>query len=166
MSTGLNQLRSRRSVSLQGGVVAVLVVVLDQAFKLWIVSDIMVPPRVIEVTSFFNIVMVWNQGVSFGMFGNDSPWTQVVLAGVALAMAAVLAVWLSRTNRRVMAWPLGMIIGGALGNVIDRARFGAVADFLDFHYAGYHWPAFNIADIGITVGVVLLVFATTFSRDV
>ncbi|HYE00409.1 MAG TPA: signal peptidase II [Alphaproteobacteria bacterium] len=108
------------------------------------------------VTSFFNIVLAWNPGVSFGMFAGAHDLMPWILSAVAIAISAVLLRWLWRAESAMAAAGLGMIVGGAIGNVIDRARFGAVVDFLDFHIAGYHWPAFNVADSGITVGVALL----------
>ena len=138
--------------------VAALIIALDQATKTWIVHDIMSPPRWIEVTSFFNIVMVWNKGASFGLFSTQSPWTQAVLGGFAIVISIVLAVWMYRARSKWLAVALGLVIGGALGNAIDRAIYGAVADFLDFHAYGYHWPSFNVADIAISVGVVMLLF--------
>jgi signal peptidase II len=138
--------------------VAAIVIALDQATKTWIVQDIMSPPRWIEVTSFFNIVMVWNRGASFGLFSTQSPWTQAVLGGFAILISIVLAVWMYRARSKWLAGALGLVIGGALGNAIDRAIYGAVADFLDFHAYGYHWPSFNVADIAISVGVVMLLF--------
>jgi len=138
--------------------VAALIIALDQATKTWIVHDIMAPPRWIEVTSFFNIVMVWNKGASFGLFSTQSPWTQAILGGFAIVISIVLAVWMYRARSKWLAVALGLVIGGALGNAIDRAIYGAVADFLDFHAYGYHWPSFNVADIAISVGVVMLLF--------
>ena len=138
--------------------VAALIIALDQATKTWIVHDIMAPPRWIEVTSFFNIVMVWNKGASFGLFSTQSPWTQAILGGFAIVISIVLAVWMYRARSKWLAVALGFVIGGALGNAIDRAIYGAVADFLDFHAYGYHWPSFNVADIAISVGVVMLLF--------
>ena len=116
----------------------------------------MSPPRIIEVTSFFNIVMVWNKGASFGLLSSQSPWTQILLGGLAVAISIVLVVWLMKAQNRWLAVSLGLVIGGALGNAIDRAVYRAVADFLDFHVAGYHWPSFNVADIAITIGVIML----------
>lgn len=138
--------------------VAALIIALDQATKTWIVHDIMAQPRWIEVTSFFNIVMVWNKGASFGLFSTQSPWTQAVLGGFAVVISIVLAVWMYRARSKWLAVALSLVIGGALGNAIDRAIYGAVADFLDFHAYGYHWPSFNVADIAISVGVVMLLF--------
>ena len=116
----------------------------------------MSPPRIIEVTSFFNIVMVWNKGASFGLLSSQSPWTQILLGVLAVAISIVLVVWLMKAQNRWLAVSLGLVIGGALGNAIDRAVYRAVADFLDFHVAGYHWPSFNVADIAITIGVIML----------
>lgn len=139
-----------------GLLISLLVVALDQATKLWVVFDVMSPPQIIEVTSFFNIVMVWNKGASFGLFSTDSPWTRYGLAAVAIVITVVMIVWLRKAETRWLATGLGLVIGGAIGNVIDRFAYGAVADFLDFHVAGYHWPSFNAADISICVGVGFL----------
>lgn len=138
--------------------VAAAIIALDQATKFWIVLDIMAPPRIIEVSSFFNIVMVWNRGASFGLFSSNSPWTPVFLGSVAVIISIVLAVWMYKAQTRWLGLALGFVIGGALGNAIDRVIYGAVADFLDFHAYGYHWPAFNVADIAISIGVVMLLF--------
>lgn len=144
---------------------ALIIIGLDQASKIWIVEQVMQPPRIIEVTPFFNLVMGWNYGVSFGMFNQNSPWNAWVLSAIALAIVIVLLLWLRKADKGLVVLALGMIIGGALGNVIDRVRFGAVADFLDFHVAGYHWPAFNVADSGITVGAALLVLDALFAKS-
>ena len=136
-----------------GLVVAGLVIVLDQLSK-WAILTLL--DDVATVTPFFNLVVVWNRGVSFGMFDSASasgPW---LLSGLALAVVVALLVWLRRIDHPLAAVALGLIIGGALGNVVDRIRFGAVVDFLDFHALGYHWPAFNVADSAICVGAVLL----------
>ncbi len=139
-----------------GLTVAAAIFVADQITKWIILSQVMVPPRVIEVTGFFNLVMVWNRGVSFGLFSNDSPLGPWLLSGLAVAISIGLFIWLRRADNRLLAAALGLVIGGALGNVIDRVRFGAVADFLDFHLAGWHWPAFNVADAAIVMGVALI----------
>ena len=145
--------------------IAAAVILLDQATK-WLVHDVvMAPPRSIPVTDFFNIVMVWNRGVSFGLFDNDSVWTPMLLSLLAVGISIVLMVWLRRAEGKWLALGLGMVIGGAVGNVIDRAVWRAVFDFLDFHVAGYHWPAFNVADTAITVGVVLILAEGLFAKD-
>lgn len=110
-----------------------------------------------EILPFFNLVMVWNEGVSFGLFSEAMTG---ILILVALLISAGLSVWLLRTKLWHEAIPLGMIIGGAIGNTIDRFRFGAVADFFDFHFSGWHYPAFNIADISITLGVAFLILGS------
>lgn len=139
-----------------GYLIAAAVIALDQLTKYWIVHDVMSPPRVIEVTGFFNIVMVWNRGASFGLFGASGGWGPLILGGFALVICAALTVWLSKVTHRWLGVGIGLVIGGALGNVIDRLTYRAVADFLDFHAFGYHWPAFNVADMSISVGVGLL----------
>jgi signal peptidase II len=143
-------------VPLAGFAVAAAVFVLDQLAKWWILDAVMRPPRVIEVAPFFNVVLVWNRGASFGLFGDGGAWAPWALVALAAAIAAGLGVWLWRTKSRFAALALGLVIGGALGNVVDRLRFGAVVDFLDFHLGSQHWPAFNVADSAITVGVVML----------
>lgn len=145
--------------------VAAVVLVLDQLTKWLILEYVMQPPRVIEVTPFFNLVMAWNRGVSFGMFAHGADMMPYVLSLLALAICWLLFGWLRKVNDPWPAVALGMVMGGAVANVIDRLRFGAVADFLDFHVAGYHWPAFNVADSGIVVGVVLLLIDGLRSRN-
>lgn len=139
-----------------GVLAAAVVLTLDQISKWWVLLVVMQPPRLIEVTGFFNLVLVWNRGVSFGLFAHDAETTRWVLIGVALVISAALAFWLRRADSRFQAICLGTVIGGAVGNVIDRLLHGAVADFVDLHVMGYHWPAFNVADTAITVGVALL----------
>jgi len=142
-----------------GLTMAAVVILLDQATK-YAVFAWLKPPFIggLEVTGFFNLVRVWNRGVSFGLFASGSPWTPVLLSGLALAVSAAMVWWLRRADSVRLVWALGLIIGGALGNAIDRSLYGAVMDFLDVHWAGYHWPAFNIADAAISVGAVLLVW--------
>jgi signal peptidase II len=138
----------------RGLAIAGLVVVLDQLTK-WAILIWL--ERAMVLTPFFNLVLVWNRGVSFGMLDSESrvgPW---VLSGLAFAVVALLLGWLRRVDDPLTATGLGLIIGGAIGNVIDRVRFGAVIDFLDFHALGWHWPAFNVADSAICVGALLLV---------
>ena len=118
----------------------------------------------IEVLPVLNLVAVRNDGVSFGMLGGLAPWWALV--GLALGIMAALLVWLWRTQSRLLGAGLGLILGGALGNVLDRLRHGGVTDFLDFHFAGYHWPAFNLADSAIFLGVALLLSAEWRTRAV
>lgn len=147
-----------------GLIVAALVLIVDQLSKGLIVHQVMQPPRVIEVTGFLNIVMVWNRGISFGLLNSASAWAPYLLIAVSVAVTVFLLFWLKRLRNRLAGLAVGMIVGGAIGNAIDRAAYGAVADFVDFHVGGWHWPAFNVADAGITVGVALLLLDSLFPR--
>jgi len=149
----------------KGLAVSAAVLAVDQLTKWWIVFHVMRPPQVIEVTPFFNLVMGWNYGVSFGMLDSVPELGVWLLPVAVVAITAVLVVWLYRIDQLRPAMALGLIIGGALGNLIDRLRFGAVADFLDFYAWGHHWPAFNAADSAITVGAVVLVLDSLFVKD-
>lgn len=149
---------------LAGAGVALLVLVLDQLSKAWLLGVLDTNPGGLEITPFFNLVMVWNSGVSFGLFGEDSESRRWLLITVTLTITAILVVWLWRRPAPLVALALGAVIGGAVGNVIDRLRFGAVADFLDFHAFGWHWPAFNVADSAIVVGVALMLVDSLRAR--
>ncbi len=137
--------------------VAAVVVVLDQLSKFWILDVIHLPANSpVRVLPIFQLTMVWNPGVSFGMLRADTAAGKWLLVAFALAIVAALAVWARRMTRPLLAVAVGLMLGGALGNnLIDRVRFGAVADFLDFHGLYFPW-VFNLADSAITVGVVLL----------
>lgn len=138
-----------------GLIVATMIVVADRLIKWWAIGALAEEPFGVEILPFFNLVLVWNRGISFGMFGGGAlpPW---LLGAIAVAVILALVIWLRRVETRLLAATIGLVIGGAAGNVIDRFRFGAVADFLDLHWGDYHWPAFNLADAAITVGVVIL----------
>jgi len=105
---------------------------------------------------FFRLVSVFNSGVSFGFLGGDKALPPWILSVVAVMVCIGLFVWLRRIDRPLIGWGIGLVIGGAIGNVIDRARWGAVFDFADFHVGQWHWPAFNVADSAIVVGVGLM----------
>lgn len=153
------------SIRRQGLGLAALVIVLDQISKWWILTDVMNPPRVIEVLPFANVVLVWNRGVSFGLFNTASDYGPWILSGLAIAISIVLLIWLWRGTERIVGLGIGLILGGAIGNVVDRLIHGAVVDFVDLHAGGAHWPAFNVADSAITVGALLLVLDSLFHRD-
>jgi signal peptidase II len=136
--------------------VALTVVVVDQLTKA-IVLGTFETGQGVAVTPFLNLVLVWNRGVSFGMFASGGAFAPWLLSGLALAVVIGLVAWLRRTDQWLTALGLGLVIGGALGNVVDRLRYGAVVDFLDFHAAGYHWPAFNVADAAICIGAAVIV---------
>lgn len=145
-----------------GPLLFAVILIVDLVTKEWALATFDGLGRV-RVTSFFNFVLVWNPGISFGMFQSDGDLGRWLLIGLALVIATILVFWLRREQR---LWPrlaIWLILAGALGNVIDRIRFGAVVDFLDFHAFGYHWPAFNVADSAIVVGAVILVADSLFS---
>lgn len=142
---------------------AFAIIVVDQASKAWLYKYLVASGRgVVEVLPFVNLVTVWNYGVSFGLFNSGSAAGSWIFVVLALAIVAALARWLLGATRTVPAVALGLVIGGAIGNVIDRLRLGAVFDFLDVHALGWHWPAFNVADSAITVGVALLFIDSLF----
>lgn len=142
--------------------IALLVLLLDQATKWLMLLVVMAPPRIIEVTGFFNLVLAWNTGVSFSAFAGSGPAGRWILVGVAVVICGFVLAWMGRTQRRLLIAGFAVIVGGALGNVIDRLIHGAVVDFLDFHLAGWHWPAFNLADTAITLGVVAIIADSLF----
>lgn len=142
-----------------GLLTALAIIVSDQITKAMILQKI--ETGHIAIAPFFNLVLTWNRGISFGIF-NDGAAGPFVLVALSLIIAAGFAVWLWRTDYKWLAVALGAVIGGALGNVIDRFRFGAVVDFLDFHAFGWHWPAFNIADSAICVGIAFAVLDGLF----
>ncbi len=146
-----------------GLAVAAAVAVADQLVKWWAIPALSATPGGVEVLPFFNLVMVWNRGVSFGLLGGAAlpPW---LLAGFAGLVAVGLAVWLARVGGRWLVVGIGLIIGGAVGNIVDRLRHGAVADFFDIHIGAYHWPAFNVADAAISVGLAVLVIDSLLIR--
>jgi signal peptidase II len=116
-----------------------------------------------DVTSWFTLTLVWNRGVSFGMLAQDAAWGPWLLKGLAAVLMIVLLRWLWQATHWVQALALGLVLGGAVGNVLDRFYHGAVVDFLDFHYLEIHYPAFNIADAAICIGVVILVLESIVS---
>nr|WP_184382390.1 signal peptidase II [Roseococcus suduntuyensis] len=145
-----------------GLVFAALLLLADQASKWWILEVVELPLRQhIPLLALgpvgLDLTMVWNRGVTFGLFSGEGAWNHVILAGIALVVAGFLLRWLSRAETRLVALALGAVIGGAIGNVIDRLRFGAVVDFVDVHGWGWHWYVFNVADAAIVCGVVALV---------
>jgi len=142
---------------LPGIALTVGVVAADQLAKWWILASVMNPPQPIALTPFFNIVLVMNRGASFGIFGGAPGWVSWALVAFAVLIAAALLIWMRNARGGLLVSALALVAGGALGNVIDRLRFGAVVDFLDFHVGAWHWPAFNVADAAITVGVLLLI---------
>lgn len=151
----------RKQHFLYGIFLALLFLITDQAHKWFMVYHTTIPERPLDVTSFFQLVMVWNTGISFGMFQGVENG-RYVLSAIALTIVTILLFWLKKTESKLEATSIAFIIGGALGNVIDRFHFGAVADFFYFHYNNYYFPAFNIADSGVSIGAVLLCYCSFF----
>ena len=142
----------------RGLVTAVVVVILDQLSKTAILAFF--GGRVFgdreTVTPFFNFALTYNRGISFGLFNGGAGMTALIFSFAAAVIVGVLIYWLSRASSPFLAVAIGLIIGGAVGNVIDRLRLGAVVDFLDFHLGAVHWPAFNLADSAICIGVAAM----------
>lgn len=136
-------------------------IVVDQIVKHWMLALVFDPPRILQITGFFNLVPVWNTGVSFGLLG-DSSTSRWILVALALVIVVVLLAWLMRAGTGIVVFALVLVVGGALSNVIDRVLYGAVIDFVDIHAFGFHWPAFNIADMSIVIGTALLLYDGLF----
>ncbi|HHN66475.1 MAG TPA: signal peptidase II [Thermopetrobacter sp.] len=153
--------------TLPGLLCAALAFLADQGFKLVMFRivdfDAWPLPR-IRLAPFFDIVLAWNRGVSYGWFTQQSDAGRWLLTAVALAVSAALLWWLARQRRAVPAAAIGMIIGGALANALDRVIHGAVADFFWFHVGAFSWYVFNIADVAIVAGVILLLY-DSFTHD-
>lgn len=145
--------------------ITALILVADQVTKLWILNNIALMMDRIEVTSFFNIVHVRNYGAAFSFLADHSGWQRWFFTTIAIVISALLLVLLKKqpVQMKRVNIAFALIIGGALGNVIDRIRLGSVVDFLDFHVAGWHWPAFNVADSAIVVGALLMILDSILS---
>lgn len=147
---------------LRGSIIALIALAIDQAQKYYMIAHYgIIEKKRVYVTEFFNFVMVWNKGISFGLFQNYTKSNYFFLAASS-SIILLLTYMLNKSRSRFEAASLGLIIGGALGNIIDRIQYGAVADFFDFHIGDYHWPAFNIADSCIFCGAVLLIVYSIF----
>jgi len=146
-----------------GIIAAIVTLVLDQASKLWLlyVFDIGRRGRV-SVTPFFDLDLAWNIGISFGWLQNDNPIAQFALMAIKVVAVVALAIWMARSKTRLATLALGLIIGGAIGNGIDRLAYGAVVDFALFHVQiggkAFNWYVFNLADVAIVAGVMALLY--------
>jgi len=141
-------------------------IVLADRLTKWLMLGWLRPGETVEVTGFFNFVLVYNRGAAFSFLADAPGWQTPLFVTVALVAAAVVSWMLWRSpQRRLQSIGLALILGGALGNLWDRLAWGAVADFLDFHAFGWHWPAFNVADSAITVGAALLIAEGFLRRD-
>ena len=149
---------------LRAGILAALVTLAaDQASKLWLLNGFDLAHRgAVKVTPFFDLVLAWNIGISFGWLQNDSQAAQLALMAVKAAAVVALAIWMARSYTRLATVALGLIIGGAIGNGIDRLAYGAVVDFALFHIEiggnTYNWYVFNLADVAIVAGVAALLY--------
>lgn len=145
---------------------AALVIVLDQLSK-WLVLASIMPGEVIYFAPFWNWVLTFNPGAAFSLLADQPGWQRWFFTLLALAVAAWIALELRKhPEQKLLSLALTLVMGGALGNVIDRVRFGAVVDFVQWHAAGYYWPAFNVADSAICLGAALLIFASfTHKKD-
>jgi signal peptidase II len=151
---------------------AIVAVIADQLSKFYMVERVFRPdgvtetpfmsPVVIDILPVFQLRLSWNEGISFSLFSSsDARWALVAVTAV---ITAILAVWMWRTPRRWLQIGLGLIVGGALGNIIDRVSIGAVADFLHVYWQDWHFPTFNIADSCITVGAIIVLLDALFER--
>jgi signal peptidase II len=161
---------SRRTVSFLrlGLAVAAVTLVLDQAHKWYMLLGVRIAEgQRIRVTSFFDWHYIRNEGISYGLFTQGSQTGQWLLAGFSFLASALMVVWLAKgVNNRLLAWSVGLIVGGAVGNAIDRILLGGVADFFSLHAFGYYWYVFNVADIAIVAGVAGLLYDSfILSRD-
>ena len=140
---------------------ALLVLAADQAHKWWMIYVYQIGGKgKVTLTPFFDLVMVWNEGISYGLFPQGNPIGQAVLIGIAVVAVIALIGWLAHADHALVAAAIGLIAGGALGNAADRLVYGAVADFFSLHAFGVYWYVFNIADAAIAAGVAGLLYDT------
>lgn len=152
-----------------GLLIGLIVLAADQASKWWVLNVLHLPDlRQVVLLPVLNLTMVWNNGVTFGLLNGLGSWGHVALAVVALGVVAALGAWLRKAESRMVAVAIGAIAGGAIGNVIDRLRFGAVVDFIHAHivtrWGDVSWYVFNVADAAIVCGVAALIVKSQFSR--
>ena len=149
-----------------GLIVAVATLIADQASKLWVLFIFGLPELGrVAVLPFFDLAMVWNRGISYGLFQQDGLTGRLVLLAITLVAVVILTIWLRREDSRLAGIGIGLILGGAIGNAVDRLAYGAVADFVLLHAAGFEWYVFNIADAAIVVGVAALLYGALRRGD-
>ena len=144
---------------------SLLIIVLDQLSKQLVEASLLVY-EIIPLLPFFNLTLAYNEGAAFSFLSDQGGWQRWLFAILAMGVSLVLITWLRRltVQERLLAAALSLIIGGALGNLIDRLLFGHVIDFLDFYYKSWHWPAFNVADSAIFIGVVLFLLDAVVNK--
>ena len=142
---------------------SLVMLILDQVTKQW-AENTLTYGSPVEVLPMLNWTLLYNEGAAFSFLADAGGWQRWFFSGLALIISAVIVVWLSRLkdDERWAAVSLSLILSGAIGNVIDRLLYGHVIDFIDVYYQQYHWPAFNIADSAITVGVVIMLLSAFF----
>ena len=160
---------NRPSLMPYGLLAGLLVLVADQLSKWWVLNGLDLPDlRQVVLLPVLNLTMVWNRGVTFGLLNGLGNWGHVLLAVVALAVVVALGFWLRRAESKIVALAIGAIAGGAIGNVIDRLRFGAVVDFIHAHvntpWGDISWYVFNVADAAIVCGVAVLIIESQFAK--
>ena len=147
-----------------GLLLAAIIFISDQFSKWWMLEKFHIADRpAVELTPFLKLVMVWNRGVSFGMM-HDIPFSHLLFSGLSFLICCLLVLWLVKAKHILTVVGVGVIIGGAMANTIDRLRFEAVADFFYFHIADYYWPAFNIADAAICIGAFCIIIESVISQ--
>ena len=149
-----------------GGIFALIVFVIDRLSKWWFIDVFELPGKgTVEILPIFDVVMVWNRGVSFGFLSASDDFGRWALVALNLIIVAVLIYWLKGAKNYILSGAIGLVIGGAFGNIYDRVKFGAVADFFQFHWESWYFAVFNVADSFIFIGAVLLIFNSTFGSD-
>lgn len=147
------------AASIIGFTTALITLVLDQVTKLYTLFVFDLPVKEpVEFAPFVNLIVVWNRGISYGLFQQDSNWGRWILIVVSILASIGLSVWIRRTRAKLLALSLGLIVGGAIGNVIDRLAYGAVFDFIQFQIGNWSWYVFNVADAAIVAGVIGLLY--------
>jgi len=150
-----------------GAISTLIAFMIDRISKWWFIDIFNLPNKgVVEILPIFDVVMVWNRGVSFGFLSPSGDFGRWALVALNLIIVAVLIYWLKSAKNLILSGAIGLVIGGAFGNIYDRVKFGAVADFFQFHWNDWYFAVFNVADSFIFVGAVLLIINSTFGCDV
>jgi signal peptidase II len=149
-----------------GAIVALIAFIIDRISKWWFIDIVELPLKgAVEILPIFDVVMVWNRGVSFGFLAASDDFGRWALVIMNLVIVGGLLYWLRSAKNIILAGAIGLVIGGAFGNIYDRVKFGAVADFFQFHWQEWYFAVFNIADSFIFIGAMLLIINSTFGND-
>lgn len=149
-----------------GAIIALLAFAVDRLSKWWFIDVFELPLKgTVEILPIFDVVMVWNRGVSFGFLSANDDFGRWALVVMNLIIVGVLIYWLRSAKNFALSCAIGLVIGGAFGNIYDRVKFGAVADFFQFHWESWYFAVFNVADSFIFIGAVLLILNSTFGND-